>query len=102
MTELAYDFEWDTHKAESNLRKHGVTFKQASTVFLDGQALTLFDAAHSDFEERWFTLGYAQGDVLLAIAHTYTVTSPSSARVRIISARPVTKQERRYYADQPR
>ena len=98
----AYDFEWDSHKAESNLKKHGVTFEQAATVFLDAQALTLFDAAHSEYEERWFTLGYANDDALLAVAHTYTVTGSTTARVRIISARPATKQERRYYADEPR
>ncbi len=102
MAESAFDFEWDAHKAESNARKHGVTFEQAATVFLDAQALTLFDAAHSEYEERWFTLGYASGEILLAVAHTYTATSPTSARVRIISARPATKQERRYYADEPR
>ena len=102
MTRTAYDFEWDVHKAESNLKKHGVNFEQAATVFLDAQALTLFDAAHSDYEERWFTLDYASGEALLAVAHTYASTSPTTARVRIISARPATKQERRYYADEPR
>lgn len=47
-----YDFEWDSVKALSNVRKHGVTFDQAATVFLDALALTVFDAAHSQHEER--------------------------------------------------
>ena len=52
-----YNFEWDSVKALSNVRKHGVTFDQAATVFLDALALTVFDAAHSQHEERWFMLG---------------------------------------------
>ncbi|MFZ1765779.1 MAG: BrnT family toxin [Candidatus Nitrotoga sp.] len=58
MVNLTYDYEWDAHKAASNLKKHGVTFEQAASVFLDALALTVFDAAHSEHEERWFTLGY--------------------------------------------
>ena len=102
MTDVAYDFEWDGNKAESNAKKHGVTFEQAATVFLDAMALTVFDEAHSQYEERWFTLGYAANGALLAVAHTYQPTSASSIRIRIISARPATKQERHFYADDPR
>lgn len=102
MADSAYDYEWDTHKANANLKKHGVTFEQAVSVFLDALALTVFDAAHSQYEERWFTVGHTAGGVLLAVAHTYQATSSSSTRIRIISARPATKQERRFYADEPR
>ena len=101
MVNLAYDFEWDAHKAASNLKKHGVTFEQAASVFLDALSLTVFNDAHSQYEERWYTLGHTTGGVLLAVAHTYQATSSTSARVRIISARPATKQERRFYADEP-
>lgn len=102
MSDVAYNFEWDAKKALANFKKHGVTFEQASSVFLDALALTVFDAVHSQHEERWFTLGHTTGGVLLAIAHTYQTRSASSIRIRIISARPATKQERRYYADDPR
>ncbi|MBL0037684.1 MAG: BrnT family toxin [Nitrosomonadales bacterium] len=101
MVNLTYDYEWDAHKAASNLKKHGVTFEQAASVFLDALALTVFDAAHSEHEERWFTLGYTTGGVLLAVAHTYQATSLSNTRIRIISARPATKQEQHFYADEP-
>jgi len=50
-------FDWATLKAESNLAKHGVSFEDAMTVFLDPRALTIFDEDHSDDEERWITLG---------------------------------------------
>lgn len=102
MAALAYDFEWDAHKADANLKKHAVTFEQAASVFLDALSLTVFDEAHSQNEERWFTLGHTAGGVLLAVAHTYQATSSTSTRIRIISARPATKQERRFYADEPR
>lgn len=102
MADLVYDFEWDAHKANSNLKKHSVTFEQAASVFMDSLALTVFDETHSQDEERWFTLGHAKDGALLAVAHTYQVTSSSGARIRIISARPATKQERIFYADDPR
>ena len=66
----------------------------------DPLAITVFDAAHSDDEERWFTLGRSQQGTLLAVAHTYHVTGPDTARVRLISARPATRRERDQY--QPR
>ena len=100
--EIAFDFGWDAAKALTNVVKHGVTFDQAATVFLDGLALTVFDSAHSQHEERWFTLGHDAGGALLAVAHTYQATGPASVRVRIISARPATKRERRFYEDEPR
>ena len=96
------DFVWDPAKAASNVSKHDVSFAQAATVFLDALALTVFDAAHSEFEERWFTLGLSSDGRLLAVSHTYTATGPDSARVRIISAREVTRHERRQYENEPR
>ena len=100
--EIVYDFEWDTTKALSNEAKHGVSFDQAATVFRDVLALTVYDKAHSQSEERWFTLGHDTGGVLVAVAHTYQPTGPASARVRIISARTATQRERRFYEDEPR
>ena len=96
------DFEWDPAKAASNLAKHGVRFELAASVLLDPLALTVFDEAHSDFEERWFTLGLASDGKLLAVAHTYSVTGPNNARARIISAREATRHERRQYEHEPR
>jgi uncharacterized DUF497 family protein len=62
----------------------------------------VFDEAHSQIEERWFTLGHASNGVLLAIAHTYQASSVANVRIRIISARLATKQEQHFYADIPR
>jgi uncharacterized protein len=96
------EFTWDAAKASANLAKHGVAFAQAASVFADALALTVFDEAHSEFEERWFTLGMDSAGRLLAVAHTYTATGPATARVRIISAREATRAERRQYEDEPR
>ena len=99
---MNFDFDWDPNKAASNKIKHGVTFEQAATVLLDALALTVFDSAHSDYEERWFTLGMSQDAQLLAVAHTYAATGPDSATIRIISAREATRTERRQYENEPR
>lgn len=71
-------------------------------MFADALALTVFDEAHSGFEERWFTLGMESQAKLLAALHTCTATGPASARVRIISAREATRSERRQHEDEPR
>ena len=102
MNAPALDVTWDAAKAQSNIVKHGVTFAQAATVLLDPLALTVFDAAHSGAEERWFTLGKAFEGKLLAVSHTYQPTGPASAQVRIISAREATRRERAQYENEPR
>ncbi|MDQ3159763.1 MAG: BrnT family toxin [Pseudomonadota bacterium] len=95
-------FAWDPAKAVSNLRKHGVAFAQAATVLADPLALTVFDAAHSTQEDRWFTLGLSRQRTLLAVAHTYVVDATNRITVRIISARPATSRERQQYEHTPR
>ncbi len=96
------EFAWDPVKAASNVTKHGVTFAQAATVLLDALALTVFDTEHSEFEERWFTLGTSSEGRLLAVSHTFSATGAGSARVRIISAREGSRHERRQYENEPR
>jgi uncharacterized protein len=97
-----YDFQWDPAKALANARKHDVSFDEAATVFLDAMALTVYDEANSDEEERWFTLGYDASGQLLVVAHTYEMAGLLHVRMRIISARKATRRERRTYEDEPR
>jgi uncharacterized protein len=99
---MEFDFEWDANKAASNLAKHGVAFAEAATVLNDVLSLTVFDAAHSTFEERWFTLGMSSSGQLLALSHTFAQTGDASAKVRLISARAATRHERRSYENEPR
>ena len=93
---------WDDTKAQKNLVNHGVAFAQAATVMLDPLALTVFDAAHSETEERWFTLGQTGDGRLLAVAHTYLTVDVNNTRIRLISARDATRQERQQYENEPR
>lgn len=102
MTASQLEVTWDHTKAHSNIVKHGVTFAQAATVLLDPLAVTVFDAGHSEHEERWFTLGLSSDGKLLAVAHTYQSTEVGRAWVRIISARQATRREREQYETEPR
>lgn len=102
MTEPLLNIVWDDTKAQRNLNKHGVTFAQAATVMLDPLALTVFDAAHSETEERWFTLGQASDGLLLAVSHTYQSLDDNTAHIRLISAREATRRERQQYQNEPR
>lgn len=86
------DCEWDETKASANLRKHGVSFEEACTVFVDPFAATGADPDHSIGERRWVTFGVAVTGRLLTVAHC-----DRHGAVRIISARPATKSERRLY-----
>lgn len=92
-----YHFTWDPVKARQNLRKHGVAFDHAATIFQDPEALSEFDEEHSHLEDRWITLGLAGMGTLLVVCHTYQETSEMSAKIRIISARKPTKNETMSY-----
>ena len=88
------DVEWDRTKAAVNLRKHGVSFDEAASVFLDGLALTGHDPDHSIGEQRFVTFGMSSTGALLVVFHTVR-----GSRIRLISARKVTKVERKIYEE---
>jgi hypothetical protein len=92
-----YQFEWDATKARQNSRKHRVTFERGATIFLDQNALSLFDEEHSEDEDRWITLGLDRTGTLLVVCHTYREETETSARIRIILARKATKNEAKQY-----
>jgi hypothetical protein len=85
-------FEWDPTKAARNLSKHRVSFDEASTVFGDPFAGTIFDPRHSGEEPRFVTIGLSTSHRLIVVAHT-----EREDRIRIISARQATRRERRTY-----
>lgn len=85
-------FEWDDRKAATNFKKHGVSFEEASTVFRDSLSATGADPDHSLGEQRWVTFGISDLGRLLVVAHT-----ECHDYIRIISARPATKAERKIY-----
>jgi hypothetical protein len=87
-------FEWDTKKASSNLRKHQVSFEEASTALSDPMAATGADPDHSIGEFRYVTFGISERGRLLVVAHT-----EQSEIIRIISARLASKREKKIYEE---
>jgi uncharacterized DUF497 family protein len=94
-----FQFEWDEVKAAANLRKHDVPFDLASTVFNDPFMLTIADLTHSDFEERWFSVGRARTGIMLSVSYLWVEADPSLIKIRIISARRSTRPEIRHYEE---
>jgi uncharacterized DUF497 family protein len=88
------EFEWDDKKARANVTKHGMTFHEAASVFGDSLALTFQDPDHSTREDRFLTFGQSINGRLLAVIHT-----ARGASIRIISARPATRRERKIYEE---
>lgn len=89
------EFEWDPAKARANLRKHGVAFSEASTVFGSPLGITVYDPDHSEVEDRYLTVGVSRAGRTLMVAHTHR-----GERIRIISARELTRAERQAYEDE--
>ncbi len=85
-------FEWDERKAKQNIRKHGVSFEEAATVFGDQFSITIYDPLHSEDEDRFVILGMSSKNRLLVVVHT-----ERGDKIRIISARKATKKERKQY-----
>ena len=85
-------FVWDPAKAKTNSRKHGVAFREAASVFKDPLGITIFDPNHSNEEDRFITFGFSAAGRLLMVAHT-----ERGERIRIISARGLTRAEREAY-----
>jgi uncharacterized DUF497 family protein len=86
------EFEWDDEKAQSNLKKHDVSFGEATTIFNDPRLATISDPDHSGDEERYVSIGMSVIMRLLSVIHTFR-----KERIRLISARKATKAEKENY-----
>ncbi len=93
MDDLRFQFEWDEAKASANLRKHGLSFELASSVFADPRILTIADTVHGEFEERWFSVGLASTGVAISVVYLWTDLGEGLTKIRIISARRATPRE---------
>ena len=91
---MSLAFEWDEKKSTQNLKKHGVSFEEASTVFGDPLSQTIHDPLHSEEEDRFVTLGESQRRRLLVVVFT-----DRDDRIRIISARAASRAERKDYEE---
>jgi len=89
---MGLKFEWDKHKAASNLKKHEVSFEDAATAFGDPLSLTIYDPDHSDEEDRFLLVGVTAKGKIAVVVHTHRGDT-----IRIINARPATSGERKAY-----
>ena len=89
-------FEWDLNKALTNVKKHGVSFEEASTVFDDENAILFDDPDHSESEERFMLLGLSIEANMLIVCHC---VRKEGSIIRIVSARRATKSETKQYID---
>ncbi|MBN2376870.1 MAG: BrnT family toxin [Sedimentisphaerales bacterium] len=87
-------FTWDSRKANSNLKKHGVSFQEAASVLGNALSITYYDPDHSMREHRFITVGMSLSGRVLMVAHT-----DSRDEIRIISARKATREEQKYYEE---
>lgn len=94
-----YRFEWDVNKAKSNLNKHHISFEHATSVFRDGNAITIYDEEHSEEEERYITIGVDTITRVLVVIHTFIAVYENDYNIRIISARKATKKEQKAYKE---
>lgn len=90
----ALNFEWDDEKAAANLKKHGISFVDARTVFYDERAKLIGDPDHSEDEDRFVLLGLSSALKLLVVCHCYR---GEGNLIRIISARKATATESKFY-----
>ena len=88
-------FEWDTVKNRQNVKKHGISFDAAVKVFYDESRLEIYDENHSEYEDRFITIGLIDGKVIIL----YVCYTTRKDAIRIISARKATKEERKNYYD---
>ena len=91
-----FHFEWDDEKNRANIRKHGISFEEAGTVFADGHARLIPDPDHSDKEDRFVLLGMSRRLRVLVVCHCYR---KNEEVLRIISARRAIKREQKFYME---
>ncbi len=91
---MALEFEWDPVKAELNLKEHGVSFDEATTIFRDTLSITISDPDHSDYEDRFIDIGMSHRMQLLVVSYT-----ERKDKIRIMSARRATRAERKKYEE---
>lgn len=95
MTETLW-FDWSPEKNDINIKKHGISFHEAASVFDDKEALLIPDPIHSEIEERFIMLGLSSNARLLVVVHC---ARDNDEKIRIISARKATRNESIQYSD---
>ncbi|GAC1463513.1 MAG: BrnT family toxin [Chamaesiphon sp.] len=97
---MRYNFDWNPAKEQQNIRKHGINFRQAATVFRDPNQLSIYDEIHSEDEDRWITIGLDSTGILRVVVHAFEQVNDSLCNIRIISARKATHSEAKQYEEE--
>jgi hypothetical protein len=92
------NFNWNKEKNLANIRKHGIPFKEAATVFLDTNATLILDEEHTNDEDRYIIIGMSKKLKMLMVCHCYR-DEDNGEVIRLISARTATKQEQELYSN---
>ena len=93
-SEIDLDFDWDEDKAAANVKKHGISFEEAKTVFGDPFSVTIDDPAHSASEYRFVDIGTSAAGIVLAVTY-----AERGHKIRLISCRKATRAERKIYEE---
>ena len=96
---INYNFEWDYRKAKSNQNKHGVSFEEASTVFRDLRAISIYDNEHSEKQDRWITIGISNKGRLIIVFHTFQKENKNNFIIRMYSSQKASKKEIEQYGE---
>ncbi len=88
------EFSWDELKAQTNIKKHGISFEEAESAFYDQNAIVIYDPDHSQQEDRFILLGMSDYSRILIVCHCYR---ENDTIIRIISARKANKSEQKQY-----
>lgn len=98
MNERQFQFDWDEIKAAANVRKHGISFDLARTVFNDPRLVSAADLEHSETEERWFSIGCASNGMMLSVVYLW-LEGEAATKIHMISARKATSAEIHQYQE---
>ncbi|MBU0700413.1 BrnT family toxin [bacterium] len=91
---MKLNFEWNEEKAKANLKKHKVSFDEATTIFIDPFSITILDVDHSVDEQRYIDIGSSDNGRVLVVVY-----AESGSNIRIISCRKATLSERKHYEE---
>lgn len=95
-------FTWDADKYEANVEKHGVTFEEAATTWIDAHSIERYDEQHSEREDRWLRIGVSLLRGMVLVTWSSSRSTVDGELIRIIGARPATSRERRLYEEEER
>ena len=90
-------FEWDEEKDGANMKKHGVSFKEAQEIFEDPFHLSVLDKRFDYLDERWISIGNTRRERVIVVGHLYRIDESGTEIFRIITARKATEKERERY-----